>query len=172
MEVEGAVQAGVVQVEGVGVLHGEFPYPQQARLGSRLVPELPLDLVPELREVTVGVQLAGDPGEDLLVGHSEGQVGSLSIREAEHLVAHRLPTTRGLPHRGRVHGRQQELLGADAVHLLADHLADLLVDLPTQGQHRIVSGLQLAHEAAAYQEAMADRIGLGRGVAQGWDEQR
>ena len=71
-----------------------------------------------------------------------------------------------------MHGRQQELLGADAVHLLADDLADFLVDPPTQGQHRVVPGLQLAHEAAAYQKAVADSLGLGRGVAKGWDEQR
>ena len=172
VEVERPVQTRIVQIEGVRVLHGELPHPEQARLGSGLVPELPLDLVPELGEVPVGVEFPGYAGEDLLVGHAECQVGSLPVGEAEHLLAHRLPPAGGLPDRGGMHGGQQELLGPDGVHLLADDLAHLLVDAPAQWQHRVVPGLQLAHEAATHEQAVADGVGLGRGVAQGGDEQR
>ena len=70
-----------------------------------------------------------------------------------------------------MHGRQQELLAADRIHLLADDLADLLVHTPAQREHGVVAGLELAHEAATDQQAVAGRLGLGRGVAESGYEQ-
>ena len=171
VKVERPVQALVVEVERVGVLHGELADPQQPRLGAWLIPELGLDLVPELGEVTVRGELKGEGGEDLLVGHAQGQLGTLAVGEAEHLVAHRRPTPRLLPHRRRVHGRQQELLAADGVHLGPHDGCHLLVDPPTQRQHGVVAGLELADEPAAHEQPVAGGLGLGRCVAQGGDEQ-
>ena len=66
------VQARLVDVERVGVLHQELAHTQQARLGARLVAKLGLDLVPDLRELFVAAQLVcGDLGHDLLVSHGE-----------------------------------------------------------------------------------------------------
>ncbi len=49
-------------------------------LGARLVAELGLDLIPDLRELLVAAKLlAGDVGHDLLVGHGEAELGALAI---------------------------------------------------------------------------------------------
>lgn len=171
MEVERAVEAGVIDVDGVRVLHGELADPQEAGLGAGLVAELGLDLVPHLRQVPVGGEFQPDEGDDLFVGHAEDQVGSLAVDEAEHFVAHRLPAPRLLPDGGRMHGGKQQFLGADGVHLLADHLGDLAMDAPTQWQHGVVTRLELTDEAATYQQSVAERLGVGRGVAQCRNEQ-
>ncbi len=51
-------------------------------------------------------------------------------------------------------------MAADRIHLLADDLADLLVHTPAQREHGVVAGLELAHEAATDQQAVAGRLGL------------
>ena len=70
-----------------------------------------------------------------------------------------------------MHGGKQQFLGADGVHLLADHLGDLAMDAPTQWQHGVVTRLELTDEAATYQQSVAERLGVGRGVAQCRNEQ-
>ena len=42
-----------VDVEAVGVLHKKLAHAQDAALGSGLIAEFDLDLVPDLRELTV-----------------------------------------------------------------------------------------------------------------------
>ena len=102
MLAEGKVETGLVEVERVRVLHGELARPQQAGLRARLVAELRIDLVPDLRELPVAAQLRRDAGEDLLVGHAEGGIRPLAIDQSEHLLAHRLPAPGALPELGGV----------------------------------------------------------------------
>ena len=45
-------------------------------LGRRLVAQLGLELVPQLRQLAVGLKLGGEGGDDLLMGHAEGQLGT------------------------------------------------------------------------------------------------
>ena len=120
------VQAGGVDVEGVGVLHRELAHAQQAGLGARLVAELGLDLVPDLRELLVAAQLvARDGGHDLFVGHAQADVGALAVLEAEQIVAKDGPAA-ALLQRSRGNQRREEELLADLVHLLADDGDDLV----------------------------------------------
>ena len=51
----GGVQAGVVGVEGVGVLHVELAHPYQPGAGTGFVAELGLNLVQQLRQVAVAL---------------------------------------------------------------------------------------------------------------------
>ena len=82
------VQAGGVDVEGVGVLHDELAHAEQAGLGARLVAELGLNLVPDLRQLLVTAELiARDGGHDLFVGHAQGELGAFAILQAEEVVA-------------------------------------------------------------------------------------
>ena len=164
--VEGHVELGRSQVETVGVLHGELAGPHQARLGPRLVAQLGLELVPQLRQLTVGLELGGEGGDDLLVGHAKGQVGALTVLEPEHLLAHQIPAAARLPQLGRVHDRHQDLLGADRVHLVADDPDDLQPDPLSERQQRIVPRHQLPDVTRAQQQAVAGRAGVGRIVAQ------
>ena len=109
--VVGDVQPGLVQVEGVGILHEELAHAQQAGLGARLVAKLGLDLVPDLGKLLVAAQLAaGDGGHHLFVRHAQAQVAPEAVLQAEHVVAHDVPAARFLPDLGRVERRQQHLL--------------------------------------------------------------
>ena len=51
---------------------------------------------------------------------------------------------------------------ADRVHLLADDLLDLPVDAPAERQERPQAGADLADEAAAHEQLVADRLGVRR----------
>ena len=69
--------------------------------------------------------LAGDvEGERLLVGHRQHVVGALAVLELEQLVD--LVAARAAPELRRLQDRQQHLLAADRVHLLADDRLDPL----------------------------------------------
>ncbi len=76
----------------------------------------------------------------------------------------------GLPDLGRVEDRHLELLGADAVHLLAhDRLG--APDRPqAERQQRVEAGGELAHQAGPHHQDVADGLGVGRRVAQGRPE--
>ncbi|KAG1647893.1 Ribokinase [Nymphon striatum] len=65
-----------------------------------------------------------------------------------------LPDARG------VHGRQVELLAAHRIHVQADDVRDLLVDLPAQRQHGVVTAVELAGEPAAQQQLVAHCLGV------------
>ena len=76
-----------------------------------------------------------------------------------------------LPELDRRQQRAEELLAADRVHLLADDLLDLAVDPPAERQVRPEAGADLADEAAAHEQLVADRLRVGRVLAQGRKEE-
>ncbi len=81
-------QTGLVDVEGVSVLHDELAPAQQARAGPRLVAVLRLDLVERDRQVLVGrVEVLDGEGEQLLVRRAEQVVLVLAVLEPEDVRA-------------------------------------------------------------------------------------
>ena len=152
-----------VDVEAIGVLHDELASPQDPALGTRLVALLGLDVVPKLRQLLIRPHLARrQPGDHLFVGHREGHVGALAVLEAEELLAHLVPAPRLTPDLRRVDDRHEQLLAADGVHLVADDAGDLLHHAPAGGQEHIHAGRELAHQAGAHHELVADGLGPGR----------
>ena len=148
MLLEPGVEARAVDVEGVGVLHGEFADPEHTRLGPGLVAELGVHLVPDLRQVPIRGQLHGGEGEDLLLGHAQDQFGALAILELEQVVPHQLVAARLPPDLGGVQCRRHHLLTADGVHLLADDAGHLETDSLAKGEHGVRARRQLPDEAA------------------------
>ena len=171
VELVAAIEPREIDVERVGVFHGELPDPQQSRLRARLVPELRLDLVPDLRQVLVGTDLlARDVGEDLLVRHPQAEVASGAVLEPEHGLTHVGPASTFLPQVGRVQRRQMELLRPGAVELLADDPGNLEHRALAEREHRVDAGRELADEAAADEEPVRRELGVRRVVAQRGDE--
>ena len=169
--VVGLRQAGLVQVQRVGVLHQELARPEDAGSRPRLVALLGLDLVPDLRQVPVRAELlGGDPGDDLLVGHPQAHVPRVAVLEPEHLGADNLPAARLLPDLRRMEDRQRDFLPADPVHLLPDDRVDLVHHALAQRQIDVDAGRQLAHQARAHHELVADGLGVGRVFPEGRDE--
>jgi hypothetical protein len=88
MRLVGPVEAGVVDVEGVAVLHHELTAAQDPGPGPRLVAVLVLDLVDPQGEVLVRrVQVLDHEREDLLVSRPEQVVVALAVLEPEDAVA-------------------------------------------------------------------------------------
>ena len=172
MQRVGLVQALVGGVEAVRVLHLELAAAQHAGAGAGLVAVLGLDLVEDHRQVLVGRALVLDrEGEDLLVGGAEEVVGALAVLEAEEQVAVLLPAAAGLVGLLGQQGRQQDLLAADGVHLLADDAGDVLQDLLAQRQPRPDAGGGAADVPGADEQLVAGGLGVGRVVAQRLDHQ-
>src|SRR5690606_29374347 len=129
----------------------------------RLVAELGLDLVPDLREVPIRPKfVAGDVGEDLLVRHAEAVVAALAVLEAKHVFAHHGPPPRLLPDLARMERRQEELLRPDRLHLLADDRLDLEQRAPRQRKLRVDAGGELTDEAGPQQKLVRDHLRVGR----------
>ncbi len=135
----------------------------------RLVAILDREVVEHLRQPPVALDLARVEGHGLLVREREDEPAPCAVLEMEHLgnrdAAGRLPQ---LP--GREHGHEH-LLPADRVLLLADHLDDLLVHTPAERQERPHSRAHLPDVAATHEQLVRDRLGVGRSLAQGRDEE-
>ena len=119
------LQALVVEVEGVAVLHEELAAAQDARAGPRLVAVLRLHLVQHDRQVLVRRALAlHQRGEQLLVGRREQVLAALAVLEPEQQVAVLGPAPgRLVVLLGQQRG-EQHLLPAHPVHLLAHDAGD------------------------------------------------
>ena len=141
----------------------ELARAQDAALGAGLVAFLGLDVVPELRQLPVGADLAGrEPGDGLFVGHGQRHVGAPAVLQAEHFVADVGPAPALLPDLGRLQHRHEHLLAADRVHLLADDGLDLAHDPPAGRQIHVDAGRELTDEAGPDHELVTHGLGSGR----------
>ena len=159
------VEAGLVPVEGVGVLHLELARPEHARARACLVPLLDLDVVEQERKVAVGAHLARDvERQALLVRQRQNMGRALAVVELEQLVD--LVAAGLLPDLGRLEDRHEQLLRADGVHLLADDLLDRGVDPVAGREPGPETGAQLADHPGSGEQAVGHRFGVGRVVAE------
>ncbi len=166
------VETGVVDVEGVGVLHHELAAAQEAGPGSRLVAVLGLDLVDRERQVLVGVvEVLDHEGEHLLVGGTEQVVVALAVLEPEDAVAVVGPAVGGLVGLAGQQGRERQLLGAHGVHLVADDRLDVAQNPEAQRQPGVDAGGGPADVARPDEQPVARHLGIGGVVAQGPHEE-
>jgi hypothetical protein len=172
MPVVGGVQAGVVDVEGVGVLHHELAAAQDSGAGTGLVAVLGLDLVERQRQVLVGgVEVLHQEGEHLLVGGPQQHVDVLAVLQPEQVVAVLDPAVGLLVGLRGQQGREEHLLGAHGVHLLADDALHLAQHLQAQRQPGVDAGGRPPDVPGAHQPAVAGNLGVGGILPQGPDEQ-
>ena len=133
MEVVRPIEALVVDVEAVRVLHHELAAPQQARSWTRFVAVLGLDLVDVQRQVLVrAVQSLHEQGEHLLVGRRQQEVVAVAVAQAKQVVAVLDPPIRGLIGLFGQQRREMNLLETGGIHLLANDALDIAVDDPSE----------------------------------------
>ena len=167
VQVEALVQPRLVDVEGVAVLHDELAHAQQPRLRPRLIAELGLDLVPDLRQLLVAAQFAArDGGHDLFVRHAQAELGALAVLQAKHVVAHSGPAAALLPRLAGQNAGQEELL-PDLVHLFADDADDLVQRALPEEEVVVNARAELANVTGPQQELVAGHFGVCRGLAKG-----
>src|SRR5665647_2751794 len=157
------LQAGVVDVEGVGVLHDELATAQQAGARTYLVAILELDLVDRQGQILVGaVEVLDRQREHLFVRGAEQVVSALAVLEPEDVLAVVGPAA------GRLEGllgqqrREAQLLGADGVHLVANDALDVAQHLQTERQPGVDAGSDAADVAGADQQPVAGQLRIGR----------
>ena len=121
-------------------------------------------MVPELRQLLVGVDLARVEGHRLLVRERQDELASGAVLQVEDLrdldAPGRLPELRR-----RQHGHQH-LLPADRIHLFSNDLDDLLVDAPTEREEGPYAGTDLADVAAAHEQPVGRGLRVGGVVAE------
>ena len=162
MQVKAPVETGLVDVEGISVLHDELPYPQQPRLRTWFIAKLGLNLIPDLGKLLVAAQFfAGDVGHHLFMGHAKTQVSALAILQAEHVVAHARPTAARFPNFTRIQSRQQEFL-PDFVHLFANNAHDFVNGSLTEEQVGVDSCAQLTDVSGTEKELVTGDFGVCR----------
>ena len=85
MLLEAHVEAGLVPIERVRVLHHELTHAEQATAWARLVATLRLEVVERLREIPVGAELGEVERHGLLVRHREHERATGAVGELEQL---------------------------------------------------------------------------------------
>ena len=163
-----------VGVEGVGVGHDQLASTEQAEAGPRLVAELDLDLVHGDRQLAVGVDLRADRnGHHLLVGGSEheGPAAGLDGHRGQRVVAEQRGAPALLPQLDRVQRRQEQLLTAGSVELLADHRLDPRQHPRPERQEGVDPRGETPDVAAAHQQSMARDLRVGRCLAKGPEQE-
>ena len=166
------VEAFLVAVAAVRVLHHELADADQPAARARLVAELGLEVVEDDRQLTVRADDVGEQaGDDFLVGHGDDHVAFAAVLEAGHFGPDRLVATAAPPDVGRMHDRHLHLLPADPVDLLADDLLDPLVDAIAERQQGIQPRTQLPDIAGTDEEAVRRHLRVGGIVAQAREEQ-
>ena len=155
---------GLVDVEAIGVLHEELPPAHDAEPGALLIPELPLDVIEDLRQVLVGPDRGTDDlGDHLLVGGAVEHLPLMSVLDAQHLLAVIVVTAALPPQVGQLERGHEQLHRPGAIHLLADDLLDLLQNAKAQRQPGIDPCGLLADHAGPQHEPVRDDLRL-RGV--------
>ena len=168
-----ALEAGVVDVEAVGVLHHELAAAQQPGPRPGLVAVLRLDLVDDERQVLVRrVQVLHEQREHLLVGRREQEVVAPAVLQPEQVVAVVGPAATGLVRLAGEQGGEVDLLEAGPVHLLADDPLDVAVDDPAERQPREPARRGPPDVPGPHQQPVARHLGVGGIVTQGAEEQR
>ena len=173
MRLVAGLEALVVDVERVTVLHAELAGAQQAGAGPGLVAVLRLDLVDDERKVLVAaVQVFHQQREHLFVGGRQQHVGAATVLQAEQVVAVIGPAAGGLVGLLGQQGGEVDLLKAAAVHFFAHDALDVLEHLPAERQPGEATGCSTADVAGPYEQTVAGHLGIGGVLAQGAEEQR
>ena len=161
--VVGAPRRGLVDVEGIGILHQEFAAAHHAETRTLLVAEFPLDMIEIERQALVGLHIgAKDLGDHFLVGRPIQQLALVAVGDAQHFRTIGIVAAAFAPQVGQLQRRHQQFDGAGAVLFLADDLLDLLQHPQAQRQPGIDAGRFLPHHARAQHQAMRDDLGLLR----------
>ncbi len=163
----GSLQTGVVNVEGVGVLHGELPPAQQPGSWTGLVAIFDLNLIKRQRQLLIGREhVLHREGEHLFVRRAEQHVDALAVGQPEEVVAVFGPTTRGLVGLTGKQRGEADFLTPDGVHLFAHDLFHVAQHPQAQRQPSVDPRGGTADVAGPDQQFVSGQFGVGRVLAQ------
>ncbi len=173
VELVRTLEAGVVDVERVRVLHHELAAAQETGSRACLVAVLGLDLVDVQRQILVRrVEALHEQREHLLVGRSQQEVVPVTILQAEQVVAVLGPAVGSLVRLAGQQRREVDLLEAGRIHLGAHDVLDVAVDDPPERQPREAPGCRAADVPGPHQQLVRGHLGVVGIVPQRAQEQR
>ena len=97
---------------------------------------------------------------------AQGKLAAVTVGDAHELRSVGVPAAGLVPELGGREDGHHHLLGADALHLVADDGLDLGDRAPCERQVAIEAGGGLANHAGAQEQAVARKLGLGRVLLQ------
>ncbi|MNQ66633.1 hypothetical protein D3C85_811270 [compost metagenome] len=160
----GLDQRGLVDMEGVGVLHQELAATHHAETGTHLVAELGLDLVEVERQLLVAVHFVTDQrGDHLFVGWAQHEGTVVAVGQAAQLGTVVIPAAGLLPQLGGLHHRHGDFDGTSIVHLFANNVLDFFQNPQTGWQPGVHAGGQFADHPGAQHQLVADDFSVGGG---------
>src|SRR5437660_202222 len=161
--VVGTPRRGLIDIEGIGVLHQELAASHDAETRALLVAELPLDMIEIERQAFVGFHVGAENlGDHLLVGGPKQEFALVPIGDAQHFRAVGVVASAFAPEIGKLQRRHQQFQCAGAVLFLAHDLLDLLQDPEAQRQPSVDAGRLLPHHAGAQHQPMRHNLRLFR----------
>jgi hypothetical protein len=149
-------QTGIIDVEGIAVLHQKLAAAQEASAGTGFVAVLGLNLVQRYRQVFVArVQVLDKEGEHLFVGWPQKEFGSLAVLQTKEVVAIFGPATSEFVDITGKKCREVHFLGSHGIHLIANDGFDLAQNPPTKGEPGVSARGGTANESGSQEEAVA-----------------
>ena len=166
-----ALQALLIGMEGVGILHNEFAPAHQAEAGPDLIAKLGLNLIEVHRQLFIGAQLAANKVTDhFFVRWPQAGLMVMTVAEAEQFRAVFLHAPRSLPQFARLHHRHQKLMAACVIHLFAHDGFNTAQHAQPNRQEVVDAGGDTADIPGPEQQSMGNHFGIGRIVTQGRNE--
>ncbi len=163
-----SVQAFVIPVKGIGILHDELPAPHQAETGSCLVPVFGLNLIQVQGKLTVGGYIVPNHvGKDFLMGGSQAEIPAVPVLETPEFRPVSEPSSRLHPQLCRLYGGHVDLLPPLGIHFLSDNIFNLPQGPVAHGHKAINAGNQFPDHAGSQQQYMAGDFSFCRNLPEG-----
>ena len=156
------------RIEAVGILHEKLPAAYDPGPGARLVSELRLNLVPYLRHVAIGSDMAFcNKTDNFFVGRGEYQG---TIFYMKHRLSERFDAPCLLPKLERIQCGKMEFLSADRIHFFTDDLHDFLHQPVAERQERVDAGSERPDHPGAQHELVARDNRIRRNFFYCWNK--
>ena len=158
-------------MEGIAILHDEFPPAHDAETGANLVAELGLDLVEMQWQLAIALYfLAHHIGNHLFVRRADDKVALVTVLQAQQFGTIFVPAPGLLPQFTGLHGGHQHLDGPGTVHFLTDDVFHLAQHAQAGRHDGIDATSQPFDDTGAQHEFMADDFSVSRSFLERGDE--
>ena len=148
----------LARMEGVGVLHGEFPHANQSGPRSCLVPKLGLNLIDHKRVFQIALTvLSYQMNGGFLVCHAEHKRAPVAVGKSGQLFSDAVIPSGFLPEGGGHDNRKLNLLTVNRIHFFPNDLLNFSGDFfqrCVKGEDSVGHGFQIP---AAHHQSMAVR---------------
>ena len=156
------LQVRLAGMEGIGVLHGKFPHPDQPRPRPCFVAEFGLDLVYHKGVFRVALPVIPHKmNGGFLVGYAKHQGIAAAVVKARHLFADAFVSAGLLPQRGGHNHGELHFLAVNGVHFFPDDLFDFAGDSFQRRIGREDAVCHAFHIAASHHQSMAVHDAVG-----------